>query len=295
MHRSAAPPPRLASLVLVAALALGCDRGSSGSEASSSTSPAALTAPVEPEPVPRWASTCLESIELQAPPPPPPPLMPEDDEIEMILRDAALPLSPAAAPATSERVATLPEQLVRARTRDNLARRIGIDAATCDVEALVRRHDAAPTDESLYCAIAFAYDVCKQPEQAMAWTKRRVDDFPASQDARLALALRRLFPLVPDPSSGRAFNESIPAAERAAIATTAITELEALVTQRPDHRRTLAAAALAYTLRASGREWIASIETPEQLLDLVHQQRDLTGAWRHARALALLEGQKDCE
>jgi hypothetical protein len=220
--------------------------------------------------------------------------MPDDDEIELILRGAELPLSPAA-PAASERFAALPEQLVAARTRDALARRIGIDTNACDVEPLVRRHDAAPTDESLYCAIAFAYDVCKQPEQAMAWAKRRVDDFPASQDARLALALRHLFPLFPDPTSGRFVNDGIPAAERAAIATKAITELEALVAQRPDHRRTLVAAALAYTLRASGREWIASIETPEQLLDLVHQQRDLTGAWRHARALALLEGQKDCE
>lgn len=282
--------------VLGVVLLAACGRGGSPPEQTIAGGPAAPPAAPKARPG-AWPSTCLESLVRDGhygpppPLPPPPPSLP-GPRITEILRGASLPLATPVATPLPERLAPLQ---LRPDIEARLARRIGLRSEPCDPEPLLRLQSEHPGDESLYCAIGFALDVCGQPEQAMAWARRRVADFPSSVDARLALAFRRLLPLWPDRSSPDLVNTQIPALERLAIADAVIDELAEILAGQPDRAVGHHIAALAYTLRALSRELVREPGTPEHLLARLRLRKDLMRAWEHGRDLGALEQRPACD
>ena len=82
----------------------------------------------------------------------------------------------------------------------------------CDdlVSHYLKQHRENPQDESQYTRIArIQEDVCGRVDEATNWFEKRVRDFPKSEKAWYALAVRKFTPLIPDGTTGLPFNDQI--------------------------------------------------------------------------------------
>lgn len=277
-------------LLGVSVLGAACDRGKAEASVSTPTT-------VEPQPEPQpevlakvqldtalWGSTCAEDLAswADAGPPPPPPPQPQPDDLP------SAPLVPPATGPAPARYAKMPRSW-----RSDLPARLGLSERACDPEALVRLHQEHPQEESLYCAIAFAYEECGQLEQAMAWAEKRVASFPESIDARLAVAVRRFLPLEPDRESGLGHNEQLAAADRLAIATQVLADVEGVLSQRPTDVTALQLASQAHIQQAYA--YGLYDDAPEHALRALLARKVLVEAWTRTQAIAEIQGWPSCD
>lgn len=208
----------------------------------------------------QWMIAC----EPPPPPPPPPPGRPVDEE-------------------ERERFSKLVRQFREA---------VGVD--TCAPEPWLRRQAAYPDIEGLYCVLSVVYDVCEQPDQAVAWARARAEHFPDRAEAWLALATRRFDALWPIPGSFAPFNEALSGSERYALANAVIADLRRAIELDPGRRDPFVYLAMAYTQRQFSRYVPATPRSDRELLDALLASEDAHLANQAARKICKLESIPEC-
>ncbi|HLT37662.1 MAG TPA: hypothetical protein VK034_15320 [Enhygromyxa sp.] len=270
---------------MLACLLTACDKADqSNTKATSNTATEPAKDPGPTLDREAWASTCAESLIPTGPLPPLPPpwSLPEHPPSKI-----ATPTEPKPVPA--------PRLVPLARPNGSeLATRVGLKPDACDPTPLLALLDQHSKDESLHCAIAFAFEQCGQLDQALVWLERRAADFPASADARLALGWWRFASLLPDPQKGLPFNDQLSYPERMAIASAVVADAEAALSLRPNDVAAHRLAVLAHAQKQLAREVVSVPETVEDQLEILASRKDAMAAYIHKDAEARARGVPEC-
>ncbi len=243
-------------------------------------SPAALSPQVRD----LWMSTCSERwIDTSPPPPPPPPAL--DARWSRSRADA---VSPPTVPPPSSTKAALP----RWRNADRLF--ATLDLEDCDLTPLITLEPDHRDEEAYHCVMAFAYDRCGDVESATVMEQRRADRFPGSAGAQIALAVRTLAPLFSGSGDGAPYNTTLAAADRIAIADSALSQLRTIQRNHPSDVRPHQWSIMAHHQRFFARQIVEDPQTPEQALQTLLGRQDLMNAWRELRAIGELVQWPEC-
>jgi tetratricopeptide (TPR) repeat protein len=167
----------------------------------------------------------------------------------------------------------------------------------CDdlVAYWLEKHRSDPQDEGLYTVIARTYEeTCNRKDKADEWYVQRTDDFPDSPKAWYALAVREFEPLFPDPESGLAYNDSLGADQRLAIADKVIEHLNRASEHDPKYRDPFVWRAMAYTQKQFSRVYDEAAVAPEDKLQAIFAREDSMLAWKESKAVCDIDEIPDC-
>jgi tetratricopeptide (TPR) repeat protein len=154
---------------------------------------------------------------------------------------------------------------------------------------------ATPKEEALYSTIARTYDNdCQKPEKANEWFIKRTQDFPDSPNAWYALAVRTFEPLMPDPSTGLSFNDSVDREERIRIANEVIGYLNKATELKPKYREPYIWRTMSYMQRQFARRFSTPPATSEEKLEAILAREDSMLAWKEIRARCDIDSTPDC-
>lgn len=167
----------------------------------------------------------------------------------------------------------------------------------CDdlVSHYLKQHRENPQDESQYTRIArIQEDVCGRVDEATNWFEKRVRDFPKSEKAWYALAVRKFTPLIPDGTTGLPFNDQIPADERLKIADQVISHLNEATGIKPDYQDPYTYRSMAYAQRQFARVYDEASAEPADRLQALLAREDSMLAWKEQKALCQLNNTPAC-
>jgi tetratricopeptide (TPR) repeat protein len=167
----------------------------------------------------------------------------------------------------------------------------------CDdlVSYYLQQHREDPQDETQYTRIArIQEDVCGQEDKATEWYRKRVRDFPKSEKAWYALAVRNFTQLFPDGESGLPFNDTIPAEQRLKIADEVIEQLNEATGIRPEYQDPYAYRKMAYIQRQFARVYDETSNEPRDRLQALLARNDSMLAYKEERALCDLNQTPAC-
>ena len=152
-----------------------------------------------------------------------------------------------------------------------------------------------PKAEGLYSVIARTYDdVCRKPEKASEWYRKRTEDFPESAQAWHTLAVREFDPLFPDPESGLGYNNEMPPEERIKLADRVIGFLDKATAQDPKYRDPYVWRSMSYMQRQLARVYNDPPETPIEKMQSLLAREDSVLAWKEQRAVCDIDSLPDC-
>jgi len=143
--------------------------------------------------------------------------------------------------------------------------------------------------------LSVVYDVCEQPDEAVAWAEKRAEHFLADPQAWLALAVRRFDALWPLPSSFAPYNEHLSGVQRYAIANAVIDDLLRAIELDPSQHDPYIYLAMAYTQREWSRQVPATPRSDRERLDALLAREDAYLANRAARELCKLDAIPECK
>ncbi len=167
----------------------------------------------------------------------------------------------------------------------------------CDdlVSYYLQKHREDPQDETQYTRIArIQEDVCGQVDKATEWYRKRVRDFPKSEKAWYALAVRNFTQLFPDGESGLPFNDVIPADRRLKIANEVIEQLNEATGIRPEYQDPYSYRKMAYIQRQFARVYDEESNEPQDRLQALLARNDSMLAYKEERALCDLNETPAC-
>lgn len=263
--------------------------GTKTGAAHSDVEPEAKAEPVTDEQRALWELTCPEALArgLNTAPPPPPPPLPAN--VEELIAAATLPLAEPTVGPAPELYGVVPRAFP-----GRLPRALGLDGSSCDPSPLEELQAAHPDEESLYCAVAFASAHCGRLERAWAWTERRAEDFPRSPGAQVAVPIRRLAAIQPEPTSRYPYREQLPPEQRLAVAVAVVADADAILETRPDDLDAHSVAMAAWIHQSMAHPLVEPPQTAEDLLQFLLVRRDSQRAWEHERALGEARGLSIC-
>ncbi len=158
----------------------------------------------------------------------------------------------------------------------------------------LERQREEPREERLYTKIAQQYEECGNADKYLEWLKKRTEDFPESVQAWHTLATISFMPLMPDAENGLGYNESIPPADRIALADDVIVLLDRVTQLDPKFADAYIWRSMAYTQRQLARIVVENPETPQERLEPILAREDTMLAWKQQKAKCDLEELPEC-
>ncbi len=158
------------------------------------------------------------------------------------------------------------------------------------------KHNAEPREEGWYSVIARQYDKCGRTKDSEQWFIKRTVDFPQSVRAFLALAIRKLEQLYPEPDSGLQYNANFSEDERINIANEVIALLDKATQIDQNFREAYTYRSIAYTQRQLARRYgdDPTQNTVYENLNRILAREDTMAAWRQQKNICDIEKQPTC-
>jgi hypothetical protein len=160
----------------------------------------------------------------------------------------------------------------------------------------LEKHNNDAKEEGWYTRIAKQYDDCGRTKDADEWFAKRTKDFPTSVRAYLALAVRKLEALYPEPDSGLQYNGNLSEAERLQIANDAIALLDKATMIDPKFIEAYVYRSIAYTQRQLARRYgdDPTTNTAYENLNMLLAREDRMSAWRQQKAVCDIKQEPEC-